>query len=84
MKNKLFLLILTIMVCSLCACGQQKTGKTTNTGNSTEQVTTSEDNSEQTTVKDTKEDNTEQTEMKDQNELQTGSSSYEEFRGDKL
>lgn len=81
MKNKLFLLILTIMVCSLCACGQQKTGKTTNTGNSTEQVTTSEDNSEQTTVKDTKEDNTEQTETKEQNELQTGSSSYEEFRG---
>ena len=69
------------MICSLCACGKQKTGKTTNTGNSTEQVTTSEDNSEQTTVKDTKEDNTEQTEMKDQNELQTESSSYAEFRG---
>ena len=81
MKNKLFLMISVIMVCSLCACGQQETGTMTNTGNSTEQVVVNEYSSEQTTVKDTKEDNTEQTETKEQNELQTGSSSYEAFRG---
>ena len=47
MKNKLFLMIMVVMVCSLTACGQQETGTMTNTGNSTEQVVTSEDNSEQ-------------------------------------
>lgn len=36
MKNKLFLMISVIMVCLLCACGQQETGTMTNTGNSTE------------------------------------------------
>ena len=81
MKNKLFLLISTIMVCSLCACGQQETGTMTNTGNSTEQVIVNEYSSEQPTVKDTKEDNTKQTETKEQSELQTGSLSYEAFRG---
>ncbi len=34
MKNKLFLMIMVIMVCSLCACGQQKNGTMTNAGNS--------------------------------------------------
>ena len=62
MKNKLFLIIMVIMVCSLCACGQQKNGTMTNTGNSTEQVIVNEYSSEQPTVKDTKEDNTKQTE----------------------
>ena len=42
MKNKLFLMIMVVMVCSLTACGQQETGTMTNTGNSTEQVVTSE------------------------------------------
>ena len=42
MKNKLFLMVSVIMVCSLCACGQQKIGTITNTGNSTEQVVASE------------------------------------------
>ena len=46
MKNKVFLMIMVVMVCSLTACGQQETGTMTNTGNSTEQVVTSEDNSE--------------------------------------
>ncbi|MFQ8900911.1 MAG: lipoprotein [Lachnospira eligens] len=46
MKNKLFLMIMVVMVCSLTACGQQENGSMTNTGNSTEQVVTSEDNSE--------------------------------------
>ena len=81
MKNKLFLLISAIMVCSLCACGKQETGTMMNTGNSTEQVIVNEYSSEQTTAKDTKEDNTKQTETEEQNELQTESSSYEEFRG---
>ena len=44
MKNKLFMMISVIMVCSLCACGKQATGTMTNTGNSTEQVVASEDN----------------------------------------
>ncbi len=43
MKNKLFLMISVIMVCLLCACGQQETGTMTNIGNSTEQVVASED-----------------------------------------
>ena len=38
MKNKSFLMISVIMVCSLTACGQQETGIMTKTGNSTEQV----------------------------------------------
>ena len=42
MKNKLFLMISVIMVCSLCACGQRENGTITNTGNSTEQVVASE------------------------------------------
>ena len=46
MKNKLFLMIMVIMVCSLCTCGQQETGTMTNTENSTEQVIVSENNSE--------------------------------------
>ena len=29
MKNKLFLMIMVIMVCSLTACGQQETGTMT-------------------------------------------------------
>ena len=62
MKNKLFLMISIIMVCSLCACGKQKTGTMTNTGNSTEQVVVSEDNSEPATAED---NNMEQTEAKD-------------------
>ena len=50
MKNKLFLMIMVVMVCSLTACGQQETGTMTNTGNSTEQVVTSKDNSELATA----------------------------------
>ena len=63
MKNKLFLMIMVVMVCSLTACGQQETGTMTNTGNSTEQVVTSEDNSELVTAED---NNMEQTEAKEQ------------------
>ncbi len=81
MKNRLFLLISAIMVCSLCACEQQKTGTMTNTGNSTEQVTTSEDNSEQTTAKETRVNSTEQTET--QNQSQTTKPPYKEL-GDVL
>ena len=66
MKNKLFLMISVIMVCSLCACGQQKTETMTNTENSTEQVIASEDNSELVTA----EDNMEQTEAKEQEVVQ--------------
>ena len=62
MKNKLFWIISVIMVCSLCACGQQETGTMTNTGNSTEQVVASEDPSEPATAED---NNIEQTETKD-------------------
>ncbi len=68
MKNKLFLMIMVVMVCSLTACGQQETETMTNTGNSTEQVVTSEDNMEQT-------------ETKKQNQLQDVKPSYKEFRG---
>ena len=68
MKNKLFLMISVIMVCSLCACGQQKTGTMTKTENSsTEQVVTSEDNSELVTAED---NNMEQTEAKEQEVVQ--------------
>ena len=77
MKNKLFLMIMVIMVCSLTACGQQKTETMTNTGNSTEQVIASEDNSEPAAVED---NNMEQTEAKEQNQLQDMKSSYKEFR----
>ena len=77
MKNKLFLMVSVIMVCSLCACGQQKIGTITNTGNSTEQVVASEENSELATVED---NNMEQTEMKEQNQLQDVKPSYKEFR----
>ena len=52
MKNKLFLMIMVIMVCSLTACGQQETETMTNIGNSTEQVVASEDNSEPATAED--------------------------------
>lgn len=52
MKNKLFLMISAIMVYSLCACGQQETGTMTNTGNRTEQVIASEDDSEPATAED--------------------------------
>ena len=38
MKNKLFLMIMVVMVCSLTACGQQETETMTNTGNSIEPV----------------------------------------------
>ena len=76
MKNKLFLMIMVVMVCSLTACGQQETETMTNTGNSTEQVVTSEDNSELATAED---NNMEQTETKKQNQLQDVS--YKEFRG---
>ena len=31
MKNKLFLMIMVVMVCSLTACGQQENGSMTNT-----------------------------------------------------
>ena len=67
MKNKLFLMISVIIVCLLCACGQQETGTMTNTGNSTEQVVTSEDNSEPATAED---NNIEQTETKEQEVVQ--------------
>ena len=67
MKNKLFLMISVVMVCSLCACGKQETGTMTNIGNSTEQVVASEDNSELSTAED---NNMEQTEAKEQNQLQ--------------
>ena len=77
MKNKLFLVISVIMVCSLCACGKQETGTMTNTGNSTEQVVVSEDNSEPATAED---NNVEQTEAKEQNQLQDVKPSYKEFR----
>ena len=78
MKNKLFLMISVIMVCSLCACGQQKTETMTKTENSsTEQVVVSEDNSEPTTTED---NNMEQTEGKKQNQLQDAKQSYKEFR----
>ena len=78
MKNKLFLMIMVVMVCSLTACGQQETETMTNTGNSTEQVVTSEDNSELATAED---NNMEQTETKKQNQLQDVKPSYKEFRG---
>ena len=77
MKNKLFLMTTVIMVCSLCACGKQETGTMTNTGNSTEQVIASEDNSEPATVED---NNMEQTEAKEQTQLQDVKPSYKEFR----
>lgn len=77
MKNKLFLMISVIMVCSLCACGQQETGTMTNTENSTEQVIVSENNSELATAED---NNIEQTETKEQNQLQDVKLSYKEFR----
>ncbi len=78
MKNKLFLMISVIMVCSLCACGQQKTETMTSTENSsTEQVVVSEDNSELATAED---NNMEQTETKGQNQLQDVKPSYKEFR----
>ena len=68
MKNKLFLMIMVIMVCSLCACGQQETETMTNTENSTtEQVVASEDNSEPATAED---NNMEQTEAKEQEVVQ--------------
>lgn len=68
MKNKLFLMISVIMVCSLCACGQQKNETMTNTENSsTEQVVTNEDNSEPATAED---NNMEQTEAKEQEVVQ--------------
>ena len=71
MKNKLFLMISVIMVCSLCACGKQETGTMTNTGNSTEQVIASEDNSEAVTAEDNN---------MEQNQLQDVKPSYKEFR----
>ena len=71
MKNKLFLVISVIMVCSLCACGKQETGTMTNTGNSTEQVIASEDNSEAVTAEDNN---------MEQNQLQDVKPSYKEFR----
>ena len=77
MKNKLFLMTTVIMVCSLCACGKQETGTMTNTGNSTEQVVVSEDNSEPATAED---NNVEQTEAKEQTQLQDVKPSYKEFR----
>ena len=77
MKNKLFLMTTVIMVCLLCACGKQETGTMTNTGNSTEQVIASEDNSEPATVED---NNIEQTETKEQTQLQDVKPSYKEFR----
>ena len=78
MKNKLFLMIMVVMVCSLTACGQQETGIMTKTGNSTEQVVASGDNSELATAED---NNMEQTETKKQNQLQDVKPSYKEFRG---
>ena len=71
MKNKLFLMTTVIMVCSLCACGKQETGTMTNTGNSTEQVIASEDNSEAATAEDNN---------MEQNQLQDVKPSYKEFR----
>ena len=69
MKNKLFLMIMVVMVCSLTACGQQENGTMTGTENSsTEQVVASEENSEPATAED---NNMEQTEMKEQNQLQS-------------
>ena len=77
MKNKLFLIISVIMVCSLCACGQQKTETMTNTENSsTEQVVVSEDNSETETAEN---NDMEQTETKEQNQLQDVKPSYKEL-----
>lgn len=76
MKNKLFLMISVIMVCSLCACWKQETGTMTNTGNSTEQVVASEDNSEPAA----EDNNMEQTEAKEHNQLQDVKPSYKEFR----
>ena len=77
MKNKLFLMISVIMVCSLCACGQQKTETMTNTENSsTEQVVVSEDNSETETAEN---NDMEQTETKEQNQLQDVKPLYKEF-----
>lgn len=67
MKNKLFLMIMVVMVCSLTACGQQETGIMTKTGNSTEQVVASGDNSELATAED---NNMEQTEAKEQEVVQ--------------
>ena len=78
LKNKLFLMISVIMVCSLCACAPQKTETMTNTGNSTEHIVASENNSEQTTTED---NSMEQTGMKEQNQLQDVKPSYKEFRG---
>ena len=46
------MLKIVVMVCSLTACGQQETETMTNTGNSIEQVVTSEDNSELATAED--------------------------------
>ena len=66
-KNKSFLMISVIMVCSLTACGQQETGIMTKTGNSTEQVVASGDNSELATAED---NNMEQTEAKEQEVVQ--------------
>lgn len=78
MKKKLFLMISVIMVCSLCACGQQENGTMTNTGNSsTEYVVASEDNSELATAED---NDMEQTETKEQNQLQDVKPLYKEFR----
>lgn len=77
MKNKLILMIMVVMVCSLTACGQQETGIMTKTGNSTEQVVASGDNSELATAED---NNMEQTEAKEQNQLQDVKPSYKEFR----
>ena len=76
MKNKLFLMISVIMVCSLTACRQQETETMANIGNSTEQVVASEDNSEPAT----EDNNMEQTEAKEQNQLQDVKPSYKEFR----
>ena len=67
MKNKSFLMISVIMVCSLTACGQQETGIMTKTGNSTEQVVASGDNSELAPAED---NNMEQTEAKEQEVVQ--------------
>ena len=77
MKNKVFLMISIIMVCSLCACGKQETGTMTNTENSIEQVVAGEDNSEMATAE---VNNREQTETKKQNKLQDVKPSYKEFR----
>ena len=46
------MLKIVVMVCSLTACGQQENGSMTNTGNSTEQVVASGDNSELATAED--------------------------------